>query len=260
MPLLHQDPTSLTWQVHGHLPFLLYCCSIVGYTLGYIFCSASNKTILLRRRSWHCLIVIVWQPLEHILAYISKTVGNREKSFGVNMSGAVRITHRWHSHGTVVNNKASRSASVYVPERPTKTFLHSHNSKKRWPILVIQTLLESPWYTLCSCFVKKFGDDWEVSGDPAAKVFVIVHYWRALIYHWIGLASVCCLLIHKECNEWPSQAHANFCNNESTHQLLGWRHFAICPGTLNEAFASGAVFVIVSGSDGWTDGNAFGAS
>ena len=36
-----------------------------------------------------------------------------------NMSGSTRITLWWHSHGAVVNNNACRSASLYVPDRPT---------------------------------------------------------------------------------------------------------------------------------------------
>ena len=65
LPLLHQDPTHRTWQIHGHLtnisaliikltsndldsigylsrlPFLLYCV-----TLRYLYVRASNKTLL----------------------------------------------------------------------------------------------------------------------------------------------------------------------------------------------------------------------
>ena len=62
----------------------------------------------------------------------------------------------------MVNNKACKSASVYVPGQPIdRLFLCSHNSKTCWPILVIQTLLENSWDALGPCFVKKFGDDWE---------------------------------------------------------------------------------------------------
>ena len=72
---------------------------------------------------------------------------------------------------------------------------------------------------------------------------------RALIYFRSGLASVHCLLIHKESNEWPSQAegrrlpgptrcsspghfarmYANFCDNKSVRRLLGSPHFARTP-------------------------------
>ena len=60
---------------------------------------------------------------------------------------------------------------------------------------------ESPWDALAPCCVKEFGDDVEGGGGDPAKVFVSVHYWRALINR-SGLAS----LIRKEGNEWSSQA------------------------------------------------------
>ena len=44
---------------------------------------------------------------------------------------------------------------------------------------------------------KMFGDQ--------EKIFVNVHYWRAVIDR-SAFASVHCLLMHKEGNEWPSQA------------------------------------------------------
>ena len=62
------------------------------------------------------LIVIVWRPLEHISPLSSKTVGDG-KVFG-NILGNLRNILRWHSHGAVVNAKACRSASLYVPDRP----------------------------------------------------------------------------------------------------------------------------------------------
>ena len=65
------------------------------------------------------LFVIVWRPLEHISAPSSETVGDREKVFRGNMLGATRVTKRLPSHGAVVNDKACRSASVYLHDRPT---------------------------------------------------------------------------------------------------------------------------------------------
>ena len=157
---------------------------------------------LLRRR----LIVIVWQPPEHISAPSSKTVGDREKHFWGYMSGATRFTLRWHSHGAVVNDKPCRSATLHVPDRPTG-FLHSHNSKTRWPISVIRTLSVSPWDALGPSTVKKVPWWWGGGGDPT-KVFVSVHYLRLALIIIIrsGLMPVHRPLIHKEGNEWPSQA------------------------------------------------------
>ena len=76
------------------------------------------------------------------------------------MSSAMRrITPWWHSHFVVVNNKACSSVSLYVPKTQSThgpTFsLHSHHSKTRWPISVVQTLLDSSWDRLGPCFVKE---------------------------------------------------------------------------------------------------------
>ena len=49
------------------------------------------------------LIVIVRQPLQHILANRSKTLADREKVFGGNMSGYALITLCSHSCSTMVN-------------------------------------------------------------------------------------------------------------------------------------------------------------
>ena len=52
------------------------------------------------------VIVIVWQPLEHILARSYKTAGDKEKFFYGNMSGYARLNLWCHSHSAVVNDKA----------------------------------------------------------------------------------------------------------------------------------------------------------
>ena len=59
-------------------------------------------------------IVIVWRLLEHISARSSKLWVIEKK-----MLGYARITLRCHSRSTVVNDKACRIASLYVPGRPT---------------------------------------------------------------------------------------------------------------------------------------------
>ena len=65
----------------------------------------------------------------HISALSSN--GGREKAYGDNMSDAMRITLWWHSHGAVVNDKACRSASLCVHNRPMDLlFLCTHTPRK----------------------------------------------------------------------------------------------------------------------------------
>ena len=91
----------------------------------------------------HRLIIIVWQPLEHILASSSKTVDDRGKLFRGYMSGYAQITLRCHRNNAVVNNDFCWSASLYVPERPSDRL----NCPINPPIVVHVVFSRTLWHT-----------------------------------------------------------------------------------------------------------------
>ena len=90
------------------------------------------------------LLVVVWRPLKHIAGRSSKTVHDKDNAFRGNMSDYARIILRWHSHSAMVNDKACRSASLCVHDRPTDQpaegffSLCSYNFRMFWSISVIQ--------------------------------------------------------------------------------------------------------------------------
>ena len=127
-------------------------------TYYYFWLFDIHEIIIYNFKGSRHLIVNVWQPLENLLAPSSKTVDDREKVFWGNMSGATQITLWWHSHGTLLNDVACRSASVYVPDWPTFS-LRSNNLKRLDRFWSFKHCWKALGNGLGPSFVKKFRDD-----------------------------------------------------------------------------------------------------
>ena len=79
---------------------------------------------------------LLWSSVGHWSIFqavaSSKTMGERKKMFGGNMSGYARFTLRCHRYSAVVDDKACRSANLYIPGRPTDRRFHwAHITRKR---------------------------------------------------------------------------------------------------------------------------------
>ena len=64
----------------------------------------------------HRLIVIVWWPLQHILATSSKMVGDRENMFW-GLSSYAQITFLCHSCSAVIHDEACGIGNLCVPDQ-----------------------------------------------------------------------------------------------------------------------------------------------
>ena len=108
--------------------------------------------------------MIVWRLLKYISAPSSKTVGDRGKVFEVTCQVPRDLLFGDIAPAQWLTTRHVEARVHCVPDRPT--FLRSHNSNT----------VGKPLGRTGSMF----GDDAEGVGDPG-KVFVSVHYWRALI-------------------------------------------------------------------------------
>ena len=163
-----------TYLSHCGLCFVAHSAGKILYKLSF----SEPNFVLLRR-----LIVIVWRPLEHISASSSKTVGDTEKVFCGNMSGATRGPTRWHSHSAVISNKAWRSASLNVRDlRPI--FFALTQLERCFDQFRSLKQSESFWNGLGLSFAKKVCGGRGLDGNPPTENWVILPRGAHNPYEW----------------------------------------------------------------------------